>query len=192
MPQGELGFWANWYDGSSNYENWVVDDLMPRVAYDYQTLPCPEDCHVMGVSMGGSGTIRFAIHRPETFGTATMISAPVLDTDAMISLAQNPLLVPIVPMDRIFGPIGDRRRVSRDDPFLYWQAPEDLGEQRLMVAWGTRDRDGIIETSSRFHRHLEERGVPHEHLAFEGNHSWTSWGSVIVEAMHRMVRPSPW
>ena len=190
VPEGELGFWANWHDGSARYEDWVLDDLLPRVAYDYQTAPCPEHCHVMGVSMGGSGAIRFAIHRPDTFASATMISAPILDTDQMIALAQNPLFVPIIPMGRIFGPTDDRARIMADDPYLRWD--DAHATPRLMVAWGTSDRGGIIETSRRFVRHLATHDVEHEMLEFEGGHAWRNWNAVIEEAIRRMVAPSPW
>lgn len=193
MPQGELGFWANWYDGSAGYEDWVMEEVVPRVAFDYETLPCPEWCHVMGVSMGGSGTIRFALHHD--WASATMISAPVLDTDQMINLARNPLFQPMIPMDRIFGPTHGpeaRERVRGDDPFLRWADADDLDGMRLMVAWGDQDRGPIVDTSRRFVAHLEANDVPHERLEYDGNHSWVSWGPVIEEALRRMVTPSPW
>lgn len=190
LPEGELGFWANWYDGSHRYEDWVVEEVMRRVALTHRTRPCPEGCHLMGVSMGGSGIIRFALHHPGRFASVTMISAPILDTDQMINLARHPLLVPIVPMGRIFGPTFGRvarERIRSDDPFIRWQRPEDLGAMRLMIAWGTRDRGGIAEASRRFVSHLDERRVPYEALEFDGNHSWRSWGPVIEEALRRMV-----
>jgi S-formylglutathione hydrolase FrmB len=146
----------------------------------------------MGVSMGGSGTIRFALHHPELWSSATIISGPVLDTQQMIEVARNPLFVPIIPMDRIWGPLDDRARIRADDPFVRWRRPEDLGDMRLMVAWGNGDRGPIVDTSRRFHRHLEQNEVPHEAFEFDGNHSWRSWKPVIEEALRRMVPPSRW
>lgn len=186
LPEGEFGFWANWYDRSARYEDWVMREVLPAVATAYHTQPCPDGCHVMGVSMGGSGTLRFALHHP--WASATVISAPVLNTSEMINLVRNPLFVPLIPMDRIFGPTSDSSRVQRDDPFLRWQQASDLGSLRMMVAWGSRDREPIIRTSRRFHRHLVEHRIPHQALEFDGNHSWTSWGPVIEESLRRMVR----
>ena len=39
-PEGEFGFWENWYDGSRRYRDWVMQDLLPTVQADYNTAPC--------------------------------------------------------------------------------------------------------------------------------------------------------
>jgi len=187
LPQGNLGFWANWYDGSARYEDWVLDDLMPRVVRDYHTQSCPEGCHLMGVSMGGAGTLRFILNRPGLFASATIISGPILDTEQMVRFVRNPLFVPVIPVGRIWGPATRLDRIRRDDPYLRWQRQSDLAGTRLMVAWARGDRAQIIETSARFHRHLVEHGIEHESLIFEGNHSWVSWTPVIQEALRRQL-----
>ncbi len=65
FPQGDNGFWMNWHDGTRRYEDWVLDELLPEVAQRYNTQACPENCHIMGVSMGAHGALRFVLHRPE-------------------------------------------------------------------------------------------------------------------------------
>ncbi|MCB9591432.1 MAG: esterase family protein [Sandaracinaceae bacterium] len=187
LPQGDLGFWANWYDGSRRYEDWVLDELVPLVARTHNTRACPEGCHVMGVSMGGAGTLRFALNRPEMWASVTMISAPILSTEQMVAFVQNPLFVPIIPTDRIWGPVSDLDRIRHDDPYLRWTSDADLGGTRLMLAWGDDDRGAIQETSAAFSRHLRERGIEHERLVYHGNHSWVSWTPVIQEALRRQL-----
>lgn len=187
VPQGDLGFWANWYDGTRRYEDWVLDELVPRVARDYHTAPCPAGCHVMGASMGGAGTLRFALNRPALWASATLISAPILDTARMVDFVRNPLFVPILPTDRIWGPADDLERIRRDDPYLRWTTQEDLQGLRVMLAWGARDRGGIVESSEAFSAHLTAHGIAHERLVFDGDHSWRSWTPVILEALRRQV-----
>ena len=160
---------------------------MPRVAREYRTLPCPEGCHVMGVSMGGAGTLRFVLNRPELFASATIISGPILSTEQMVSFVRNPLLVPIIPTGRIWGPPNDLDRIRSDDPYLRWTSQEDLHGMRLMLAWGTRDRGQIVETSESFEAHLDAHDIDHEVLVYEGNHSWVSWSPVIREALRRQL-----
>lgn len=190
LPQGNLGFWANWYDGSYRYQDWVLQDLLPLVQARYQTRACPEGCHIMGVSMGGAGTLRFVLNRPELFASATIISGPILSTEQMMSFVRNPVLVPLIPTGRIWGPPNDVERIRRDDPYLRWTQPADLGGMRLMLAWGTEDRGQIQETSAAFARHLREHGIAHERLVYDGNHSWVSWTPVIQEALRRQLGSS--
>jgi len=187
LPQGNLGFWANWYDGSHHYQDWVIEDLMPVVMRRYHTQGCPEGCHIMGVSMGGAGTLRFVLNRPELFASATIISGPILSTEQMQSFVRNPLLVPLIPTGRIWGPADEVERIERDDPYLRWDDPGDLGQMSLMLAWGDEDRGQIQETSAAFSRHLSEHGIEHERLVYDGNHSWVSWTPVIQEALRRQL-----
>ena len=188
VPQGHLGFWANWYDGSRRYEDWVLDEVMPAVARRYRTLPCPEGCHLAGVSMGAEGALRFAVHRPGAFASVSVISGPALDTDRRIAFAADPLLNIVVPTHHVFGPVTPRSRVEEDDPFVRWQRPEDLSA-RLLLAWGSRDRGAVIEGSRHLDRHLTEHGIAHEAREFDGGHGWQAWGAVLVEALGFALAP---
>lgn len=189
LPQGDLGFWTNFYDGTRRYEDWVVDEVMPRVARRYRTADCPSGCHLMGVSMGGEGSLRIALHRPNTFASVTAISAPVMDTERRIEFMQDRLFLILMPLHRMFGPIEPRSRIERDDPFSRWTRTEDLGGMRLFVAWAEGDHDAIIRGSRAFHEHLEEHGIAHEHRVFEGAHNWVSWAPIIEEALRVQLTP---
>jgi S-formylglutathione hydrolase FrmB len=183
VPQGDLGFWANWYDGSRAYEDWVLDDLRPYVERRWNTQPCPTGCHVMGVSMGAEGAVRFAIHRPWLFRSVTSISGPALDTERRIAFVEDRLWQSIIPTYHVFGPSEPRSRIEADDPYLVWSTPESLGDTSLFVAWGSADRGEVREGAMHFEEHLTTHGIPHVSREFEGTHSWTSWGPVIREAL---------
>ena len=183
VPEGDLGFWANWYDGSRRYEDWVMEELVPRVAHQFHTAACPEGCHLMGVSMGAEGALRIAIHRPTAFASVTAISGPSLDTDHRIAFINDPLMNIIVPTQHVFGPPRPRSRVEEDDPFLVWDDAASLRGVRLTIAWGSEDRDEVRTGSAALHEHLESHGVPHEHEEFEGGHGWVWWRPVILAAL---------
>ncbi len=181
LPEGDLGFWANWADGTRYYEDWVIYEVMPEVAERYHTARCPEDCHVMGVSMGGAGTVRFMFHHPELFSSAAVISAPIMNTAAMFDFVDNRLYKLLFPTERIWDH-PPRGVVEREDPFLVWEEPEDL-PMRLYLAWANGDRDQIRLGGQRLAEHLEAHDIPHEGGEFEGGHNWVSWTPVIVEAI---------
>ena len=183
VAEGELGFWENWADGSRMYRDWVLRDLLPHVRECYRTLGCPDGCHLVGISMGGYGALRFALLEPGAFASVTAISAPILDTDAMLGVANSRLLRIVVPVGRIWGSGDDRTGVERDDLYLRWARPDDLGGLRLMIAWGEGDRRRVRESNERFRAHLEERGVPHVAYVFPGGHTWSAWRPALEQVL---------
>jgi len=189
VAEGDLGFWENWADGSHAYRDWVLHDLVPHVEAATGAGPCPERCHVVGISMGGYGALRIALLEPRAFSTVTAISAPILDTDAMDDLANRSWLRFLIPVDRIWGDAQDREAIARGDLYLRWRGPADLGPTRLVLAWGDHDRRGVREMNERFHTHLEEAEIPHVALVFEGGHRWSDWTPVLVDALRIQLAP---
>ena len=187
VPEGNLGFWANWYDGTRNYEDFVLLELLPAVSRRYHTQACPEGCHVMGVSMGADGATRFLVHHPELFSSLTSISGPALDTDRRIAFASDRVFQIIIPTYHVFGPTRPRSRVERDDPYLLWRSPEDVSA-RIYLAWGTEDRGEVREGSEALHAHLTAAGIEHVAVEYEGAHAWRDWNAVILEALAVQLR----
>lgn len=185
LPGGHLGFWANWRDGTHYYEDWVMYEAMPAVARDYHTALCPEDCHVMGVSMGGAGALRFIFHHPEVFASAGIISAPIMDTAAMYDFIDSRFYQILLPTRRIWGR-PSRAVVESEDPFLQWTDPDEVGF-RLFLAWTEGDRAPIAYSSKRLGQHLTRHGIPHEGGEFPGRHNWDSWTPMILRALAHNV-----
>lgn len=186
VPQGDLGFWENWVDGSRRYRDWVLREMLPHVRKKYSTAACPEGCHVMGISMGGYGAMRYAFLEPRHFSSVTAISAPIFDTDQMLSFRSSFWWGVIVPIERIWGQ-GVRSEVEQDDLYLRWRRQSDLRGLDLMLAWGDSDKDEIISTNRRFHAHLERQKIVHESQVFPGGHDWDAWRPVISRAISLQV-----
>src|SRR5690606_7800107 len=182
LPDGDFGFWANWADGTRRYEDWIADELVPAMRERYHTRACPDDCHVMGVSMGGSGALSIAHHRPDRFSTVTAISAPVMNTERMIDFVQNRFFAIFIPTHRIWGP-PERPRIERDDLFLQWTSPESTRLRSIILAWGDREQGGILDANRAFSRHLREHDIPHRAWEYEGGHAWTAWAPIIERAL---------
>jgi enterochelin esterase-like enzyme len=186
LPEGHTGFWTNWADGTRNYEDWVTHEVMPAVARDYHTRACPDECHVMGVSMGGAGVMQLVFHRPGLFASASLISAMITTARGKLDLLNDRGLFQIlIPTARMFGrpPLAV---LERDDPFIQWQDSGDV-PVRLFVAWAAQDRRGMVRGNRRLVRHLDEHEIAYEGGEFPGGHNWVSWGPVIVEAIGFVV-----
>lgn len=187
VPQGNLGFWENWQDGSHSYRDWVLREAVPDVQKRFHTLPCPDGCHVMGNSMGGHGALRFALLEANMFRSVTAISAPIFDTERMMEIRDSFWWGLVVPVDRIWGEDQTRADIEKEDLYLRWKRQEDLKGLRLVVAWGDDDRSGVIRTNEAFEKHLQARGIEHTAIVYEGNHSWKSWTPVIERALREQL-----
>ncbi|MBO1256765.1 prolyl oligopeptidase family serine peptidase [Alteromonas sp. 5E99-2] len=185
-PNGELGFWENWHDGSKLYRDWVVKDLIPHVAKRYVTLPCPQACFVSGISMGAHGAMRFAYYEPDTFSSVSAISAPIISKlhPGDPSLVQT-IIKWFIPIERIWGDIdGDTSHVPKDlDPYKSWVNRSDMVEMPLLLTWGNNDRKSIAKANEHFHQHLVSHGKNHDMSIFDGGHNWESWREIMSEVI---------
>ena len=193
LPDGEFGFWENWYDGSYRYADWVLDDLLP---YVYGTLPverCPDTCVVMGVSMGGHGALRFALRQPEIFDAVAAISAPIFNTDQMIEFSNRFVAKFLFQSRRVFGPANEeeRARIEADDLYLRWSSPDDVEGLQLFFAWGTHDREGIVSANESFTQHLQDSQIAYSSIVYDGHHQWVDWKPVIIDLIRQMLSPDP-
>lgn len=189
VPQGDTGFWENWADGTARYADWALQEVLPAVARERHTQPCPEGCHLLGISMGGAGALRIALDDPGRFASVAIISAPTFDAEQMQAMAEDWRWKTFARIDRVFGKADDKERQRRADPFQRWLAPEDLKGLNLYLAHGDDDRKGIAGTNLALHGHLESRGIAHRYRVFQGGHRWQDWLPVFGEALRDAAMP---
>lgn len=82
MPDGFSKLRGGFYSSSptvGDYESFVADDLVAWVDANYRTIPERASRGLAGHSMGGYGTARIAMKRPEVFSSIYMMSACCLD-----------------------------------------------------------------------------------------------------------------
>ena len=182
-PNGDNGFWENWADGSKHYRDWVLKGIVPKVQKDYQTLDCPEHCHLAGISMGGFGALRFAYFARQNFSAVSAISAPIFNKEQADTRKKSLLLRLLFPFERIFGdPVTDE--FIRSNPFNVWVESAEQRKVRLQIIWGDKDHKSIIESNEKFHRHLLEQNVEHDSYVYDGGHKWKYW----VPNFDRVIR----
>jgi enterochelin esterase-like enzyme len=189
MPDGELGFWENWADGSRLYRDWVMRELLPYVQREFNTASCPESCHVMGVSMGGHGALRFSYYEADSFSTVTVISAPILSHDDAREQFGG-LIGWLIPYQRIWGDIDDPNALPRAvDPFVGWIENDALRQKKLFLAWGTGDSTQIKASNELFSNRLKESGLQFTTEIYDGDHKWVDWKFVIERAVQQNAAP---
>jgi enterochelin esterase-like enzyme len=188
MPNGDNGFWEDWQDGSHSYRQWILERVLPAVQTKYNTLSCPENCHMVGISMGGFGVLRFAYHAREKFSSVSCISAPIYSDEQANSQAQSWLVKLLFPMERIFGP-SPEQVYRASNPYNAWVDDPQLKQMRLQLVWGTRDNKSIIAANQAFATRLTDNGVPFDKVVYEGGHKWRYWVPLFERVMNFALQP---
>lgn len=173
-PEGDFGFWVDWYDGSHHWRSWVIDEVVPEIRRRFPTIGGQAGLHLVGVSMGGGGGLQMWLADPSRFASMTVLSAPILDEADTRAFLDR--FVPKGMLARAFGPPGASVGI---DPYVALDGPESLHGARLMFGAARLDHRGIRRSNKAFDRRLDQTKVPHRFIAFAGGHGWRSWSRVL-------------
>jgi enterochelin esterase-like enzyme len=181
-PEGDRGFWVNWYDGSHHYRDWVIDEVLPSVRASYPILPGPAGLHLLGVSMGGGGGMQMWLQDPAAFASAALLSAPILDQQGTRKFLHA--FLPDSLIARVFGPEGAGHG---KDPYAVLTRADDLHGSRLLFGAATHDRQPILPSNQTFDAALTARAIPHTFVTFPGKHGWRAWAAVFPYALCKQL-----
>jgi len=182
-PEGERGFWVDWYDGSHRYASWVLQDVLADVRANVPTVRGREGLHLVGMSMGGGGGLQMWLAHRDAFASATILSAPILDEDDTRDFLDR--FMPRKALERAFGPPGSGGGI---DPYRALQRDADREGSRLLFGAASQDIGGLLRSNESFATHLRKRGVQHTFVVFAGKHRWSSWGEVLPWALCKQLR----
>jgi enterochelin esterase-like enzyme len=170
FPNGMgASMWCDSKDGAVPMESVVIDDLIPHVDSSYRTIASRRGRIIEGFSMGGPGSGRLALRRPDLFAGVSMLGAGPMQLDFMDAPAGTD--VPPEQRAELF------ERVWGSDPAYYLaEHPWTIAAQRASahVALGMKIRLGIgsldagLPANEDFHAHLASLGVPHQFVVVPG------------------------
>ena len=186
-PNGGRGFWENWNDGSANYRDWVMQGVLPKVQKKYNTKACPEYCHLMGISMGGFGAMRFAYYHQDVFSSLSVISGAIFTREQHKQTRKSFWLNLLVPFDRIFGE-GFQEEYYSSSPFYAFVQEPGLANMRLQLLLGNKDSKNILIGNTAFHNKLLKHQIKHDYVIFAGGHNWRSWLPNLADSINFLTR----
>jgi enterochelin esterase-like enzyme len=185
MPNGDSSWYINSYDGKEKYENFFIKEFIPAIEKEYRIKKIKEFRGIAGLSMGGYGTLFYAIKYPELFAAAAPLSAAVFDDTAMVSMADKNY-------ENVFGQLfghglKGKARLNKawyDNSILKMvegRSQENLSKVRYWIDCG--DDDFLSKGNCLLHIALIEKKVPHEFRVRNGAHTWTYWRTGITDAL---------
>jgi len=159
------------------YEDFFFKELIPFVEKTYRVRAEKKYRFVSGLSMGGGGTIVYALHHPEMFAAACPMSAGIglqdLESSRMMLKKTNPT----IPDEQI-----DVYNKQHNGIELVNNLPEDhIKTVRWYIDCG--DDDSRSESNSKLHIAMNKKGIPHEFRIRDGAHNWTYWKTSLPEVL---------
>lgn len=181
MPDANTGRrgYFNTIDGKWNYENFFFDELIPFIEKTYRAKAEKQYRSVAGLSMGGGGSLMYALHKPDMFSSAAPLSAYVgpLEVESLKSY-----------MKRDNGDqYTDKEYQSYFNKHSGVELVKNLPADKISsVRWyiDCGDDDFLYEGNSLVHIEMKKREIDHEYRVRNGGHTWTYWRESLPEVLH--------
>jgi enterochelin esterase-like enzyme len=180
MPDANTGKMGYFNDvrGEWSYEDFFFEEFLPFVEKEYRIRTDKRYRAISGLSMGGGGTLIYALHHPELFSSACPLSAYCGP-----STLEN--------MNGRWEWTETRAKTEAQKEAYFKQhsavalindmPAEELKSVRWYIDCG--DDDFLYEGNSLVHIAMRKREIPHEFRIRDGVHTWTYWRESLPEVL---------
>jgi len=128
------------------------------------------------LSMGGYGSLKFALKYPEKFVMAGSFSGAL---DAPLRSQTHQALRPSIVS--VYGPDDSPTRKDNDIYRIVREMPEERLKKLPFLYLDCGTEDFLIKPNRDFASLLFERKVPHEFRQLPGGHTWPYWEQQVQE-----------
>jgi enterochelin esterase-like enzyme len=184
-PDGFTSFYINGADGKLNYEDFFIKELIPHIEKTYKVKAERRFRGIAGLSMGGYGSLIYALKYPNLFVASAPLSAVVWTDNDIINLNENMF-------NGLFGNSMGKNLKGKDRLTSAWlsnsplaiiekKTKEELSAVRYWIDCG--DDDFLTIGNAQLHIALTNKNVPHEFRMRDGAHNWTYWRTGIIDAL---------
>lgn len=176
MPNAHLSRYTDMAYGGK-YFTFLTDEL-PRLARSFFHLSDQrEDTFIAGLSMGGYGTMKAALRRPEVYAAAASLSGS-LDVAGRLDKWDEEFRQQA---RAVFGPDLEAVRDSDDDLLHLLQTADKGALPRLFQCCGTEDF--LYADNQRFRETARAAGIDITYEEGPGVHDWAFWDCWIQRVL---------
>ena len=179
MPNADRSRYTNTAYGAK-YFDFIADELpkLCRETFRGMSDRC-EDNIIAGLSMGGYGSLKFALSRPEQYGACISLSGSM-------DITRKGRTCPLDEWKSIFDfTIEDPLTLEGTEHDLFALAEKCKKENKPIprIYMWCRLQDYLLNVNYQFDSHLTSLDIPHEFKMSEGDHSWKWWDLHIQNAL---------
>ncbi len=179
-PEGDGGWFSNSHDGRRRYEDFVAHDLAREIERRYRVLPGARNRGITGISMGGYGAVKIALHHPDEFGSVSGLSAATIPMEW--EDIENVFFLTRRKIHRVFGRSRTDNSLAENDVWRIlaskktWSVPFEV----FLLA-GTEDKYRLDRVAAQYADLLNRHGIRATARLEPGVHDWPYWRSAMLE-----------
>jgi enterochelin esterase-like enzyme len=184
-PDGFTSFYMNAADGSMNYEDFFIKELIPHIEKTYHVKAEKRFRAIAGLSMGGYGSLLYALKYPNLFTAVAPLSAAVWTNEDYENMQDGMY-------NTYFGSTIGKNLKGKDRLTPTWYSnsifniiaqkkTEELASVKYWIDCG--DDDFLTVGNAQLHIELTNKKVPHEFRMRDGAHNWTYWRTGVINAL---------
>jgi S-formylglutathione hydrolase FrmB len=187
MPDAANSWYVNNYaNPKMQWENYIIDDLIPYVDSHYRTIASRSGRAIAGLSMGGYGALYLGLKYHKLFAAVASLSGVVASAELsrwdpavwkMIG-RDMPKMKKVLLED--FGPVGNPARKA-EDPFRLIRRLTPQECPALFLAVG--EADPFLHENREFVKLLAKLKIPYHYHEVPGGHEWSVWNEEIQPAL---------
>jgi S-formylglutathione hydrolase FrmB len=183
-----------WYTNSpllpnANYENLIINDVIPAVENKYRTIQTRYYRGIAGLSMGGYGAVKFGLKYPGKFCFVGAMSPSIqfpggLEDSAIFARWSR---TATTNLRNLFGS-GKSDFWNENDIFFLTERAN--GKNLPYFYLSTGSQDGIIEIIGLTHDlagALRKKGAAFEMHESPGGHDWKFWDQEVKTVLQRFA-----
>ena len=184
MPDAGASWYINNYNGAVRYEDHFFQEFVPYIESHYRIRAEKNYRGVAGLSMGGFGTLVYALRHTDQFAAAAALSAAVNTTEQFVAMddrawARWPTTV--------YGPAAGAARLTEHllsyHPIRLVEKGEAEKLKSVRIYLDCGDDDYLAIGNAMLHVVLTQKQIPHEYRVRDGAHIWSYWRSGLLEAL---------
>jgi putative tributyrin esterase len=178
MPAVNNSYYANTKFGQ-RYLDYVSIELPEIMSKIFPISEQREDNFVCGLSMGGYGALRVALHNPKRFSKAASLSGAV-NIDSIKKLVEN---TPRKPFTN--ATFGEAPTKNTENDLLYLIQTHQKNKQELpeiYFACGTEDF--LYQDNLEFKNELDYLKVSYTYEESKGDHNWAFWDEYLKKVLY--------
>ncbi len=186
MPDAEMTFYMNNINGNYQYEDFFIKELIPFIEKNYRCRSEKRYRALAGLSMGGFGSLLYALHHPDMFAACSAMSAAVR-TDEQIN--EMPLNEYLRRYSTAMGNLkeGDKRINDfwNQNSILYLVNHLPQNQKNVVRFYlDIGDNDNLLyKGNALLHIALRDLNIPHEYRVRNGAHTWEYWRTGLPDAL---------